>query len=325
MTTLGDYLKAEGFKVNDSDVPYGRDTTWRGVGWLFVHHTADTCDPAQAAARARYIKTAEGRYPPLSQLMLGRDQKVYVCAKQRSGQGEPGRASHAGDGAYPGIPTNTGNEVGLGVEVQCSGAHPLAHHADSYDTMIRLLAALCRRYGLDQTQVIGHKEYSSTGKIDPRDSMGTIRADVKAALAGGDDDVVQYASMSRTGDIVLEPGVPRWVGWESESSDDWGGHKGTNAGVNLPGGVCEGGAIFFTDGPCLAELVRAPAGSAADDSGMTLLGGTQHQGGRGTLVVPPFSAVDAVYLRLTAPDDIGPPTTLLSASLRLTVSGRQKG
>lgn len=317
MSTLGEALKAEGYRVNDKPA-LGRDSSWDRVRWLFVHHTADTCDPSQAAARASYIRTASGRYPPLAQVMLGRDGVVYVCSEQRDGQKEPGRASHAGEGSYPGIPTDQANEVALGLEVQCSGAHPLAHHADTYALMVRLLATLCRRYGLDASKVVGHKEYSSTGKIDPRDNCDTIRADVRQALEQG-DDVARYASLQRTTDLALRAGVPDLINWEDESSDDWGGHNKTNAGINLPGGVVSGGTIFYTDGPCLVEVIRGPAGG---EGPWTLLGATEHPGGRGTLVVPPASATDALYVRMTAEED---DVTLLSASLRLTVTDRQKG
>jgi hypothetical protein len=223
MTTLGDYLRDEGFKVNESNVPSGRDAAWDRVKWIFVHHTADSCDPKQAASRASYIKTASGRYPPLAQLMLGRDQVVYVCCKPRSGDHEPGRASHAGEGDYPGIPTDRGNEVALGVEVQCSGAHKISTHADSYASLIELAASLCRRYGLSSDKVIGHKEYSSTGKIDPRDSMDAIRADVRQALAGDDGEMKHTIAVTDLDQpLVLAAGATGFVDFRDVDEDDEG-------------------------------------------------------------------------------------------------------
>lgn len=225
MTALGAYLKDEGFDVDDSNVPLGRDSAWQGVRWLFVHHTADTDDPGDAAACARYIRTAEGRYPPLAQIMVGQDHRVYVCCKPRDGQAEPGRASHAGEGTYPGIPTDRGNEVALGVEVQCTGAHPLAHHATTYALTIDVLASLCRRYGLGPDKVIGHREYSSTGKIDPRDDCDRIRRDVRRVLEGDTMPANHYLTVDDAVPGTVLPGMgAAYVQWQGEDSDGAGWH-----------------------------------------------------------------------------------------------------
>jgi hypothetical protein len=154
---------------------------------------------------------------------------VWMCSKQRSGQAEPGRASHAGEGSYPGIPTDCGNQMSLGIEVQCSGAHPLANHKDQYDILIDLIADLCKRYGLDSTKVIGHKEYSSTGKIDPRDSMNTIRADVKAKMGSGssggssdteEDELLAVVSLSSSTDQAIPLGPDSWNNIDFDKETD---------------------------------------------------------------------------------------------------------
>jgi len=258
MTTLGNYLKGKGFKVDDSNVPYGRDTTWDKVKWIFVHHTASTCNASKESADANYIRTASGRYPPLAQIMLGQSGKVWMCSKQRGGQAEPGRASHAGEGSYPGIPTDCGNQMSLGIEVQCSGAHPLANHKDQYAVLIDLIADLCKRYGLDSTKVIGHKEYSSTGKIDPRDSMNTIRADVKAQMGSAqqpneEDPLIAVVLLKSSTDQPI-PADPSWNNIDFDSENDpqgWHadpglypsvgckatGYAATYARINPKGGV----------------------------------------------------------------------------------------
>lgn len=245
MTTLGDYLKGKGFRVDDSNVPYGRDTTWDKVKWIFVHHTASTCDASKEASDANYIKTASGRYPPLAQIMLGQSGKVWMCSKQRSGQAEPGRASHAGEGVYPGIPRDCGNQMSLGIEVQCSGAHPLANHKDQYAVLIDLIADLCTRFKLDSTKVIGHKEYSSTGKIDPRDNMNAIRADVKAKMGSGssggstpgseEDTLLSVLSLKTSADQTI-PIAPSWnnIDWESEGNDSANWHSDGSPSIKPP-------------------------------------------------------------------------------------------
>jgi len=179
--TIGAFLRTQGFAVDDHPV-VGRSTPWDRVRWIVVHHTVSACDPADEADEAAYLKTASGRFPPLAQLMLGQSGTVWVLCQQRPGQNEPGRASHAGKGSLAGIRRECANQVALGIEVQCAGTHPLATHPHQYDVLIRLVAALCRRYGIGAAKVIGHKEWSSEGKVDPRDDMATIRADVARAL-----------------------------------------------------------------------------------------------------------------------------------------------
>jgi hypothetical protein len=180
MSSLGEYLAGQGFTVDDNPV-YGRTTTWRGVKWLMVHHYAGSEMASAAAGEARRAKEGFSA-APICQLYLDLTGKVWVISKERPGQESPGRASHAGTGSYPGIEDNKGNEVALGIECQCSGQHPLSTHSVEYEALIRLLAVLCRRYGLDASKVIGHKEYTSR-KVDPRDDMDVIRRDVAAELA----------------------------------------------------------------------------------------------------------------------------------------------
>lgn len=179
-TTLGSFLKAQGHTVVDADVPYGRDSAWTGVKYILVHHTASP-DAGLEATIAQYVKTG-GAFPPLSQIVLGQSGKVWITSKQRQGQAEPGRASHAGRGSWPGVPTDRMNEFSLGIECQASGTKPLSAYPVMYKTLIKLIADLCKRYNLNETKVIGHKEWSSTGKVDPLDNMDKIRADVRAIL-----------------------------------------------------------------------------------------------------------------------------------------------
>lgn len=177
-TTLGDFLGEQGFIVHDMNVPIGRDSKWLGVEYIMVHHTASPVSTS-AASDAHWIKTGTG-YPPLAQLMLDRQNEVWVCCQEREGQPSPGRASHAGQGRGYGIPDGTMNERSLGIEVCNDGTQPLASDPDQYATLIKLINALRDRYNVPSSKVIGHKEWSSTGKVDPRDSMDKIRADVAA-------------------------------------------------------------------------------------------------------------------------------------------------
>lgn len=181
-TTLGRYLKTKGFIVDDTNVPYGRSSTWTKPRYVVVHHAASNESIASEKNLANYVKRG-GDSPPLSQIVLGQSGKVWMCSKQRPGQNEPGRANHAGFGRWPGVARNQMNTCSIGIEVQCNGMHPLNTHAAQYKVLIKLIAQLCKRYGFNETHVLGHKEWSTTGKKDPRDSMNKIRADVKVQLA----------------------------------------------------------------------------------------------------------------------------------------------
>ena len=321
MSSLGSFLAREGFAVIDAPVN-GRESEWRGVSWLFVHHTASTCDPDNAGADARYIKTASGRFPPLSQLMLGQDNRVYVTGRQRTGQAEPGRASHAGEGVYPGIPRDQGNAVALGLEVQCSGRHPLATHAITYTTMVRLLASLCRRYTLDPSRVIGHKEYSTTGKIDPLDNMTTIRRDVAAALkpqphppAG---DTMMFLSVKAPKEGTPVP-AGKWVAvkWTREADDDWKGHPDGYARIDLPrGGLVSGAGMlrWSGPGPIEARFVRGPKDGTANLE----VGATLGLPGPFTIPLAPVTSQDSLWLEVQATES----GTLTFAQLRIGVTPR---
>jgi len=181
-STLGRWLKEQEFTVEDDDVPFGRDSDWSGVQFLMVHHTVSP-DDGEESDIAHYVRVGgEGTYPPLAQITLGQSGTVWMCSKEKVGQSDPGRASHAGSGSGYGVPTDTMNEVSLGIECQCDGTHPLSTHTHMYNVLIQLLAALATRYSVPVENIIGHKEWSSTGKTDPLDSMDTIRTDVAAVL-----------------------------------------------------------------------------------------------------------------------------------------------
>jgi len=93
------------------------------------------------------------------------------------------------------------NAHSLGIECQCDGSHPIKTHSTQYEALIRLLAALSRRYNVPVENIIGHKEWSSTGKVDPRDDMDDIRKDVAEALDSEDEmaDVLDYDYLEKPG------------------------------------------------------------------------------------------------------------------------------
>lgn len=178
-TTLGGWLAARGWVVHDQGVPVGRDSTWLGVKYLILHHTGPY---SSAAGMAKYLRSGTD-IAPLAQLMLDELGEVWVCSRERGGQTSPGRASHAGLGSGFGVPDDQMNECSLGLEVLADGSKPLSAYPTQYAAVIRLLADLREYYRVPQARLIGHKEWSRTGKVDPLDDMDKVRADVEALLS----------------------------------------------------------------------------------------------------------------------------------------------
>jgi len=218
MTTLGAWLKTQGFTVDDNDVPLGRQSTWSNVKYLMVHHTASP-DTGSEYGIAKYVRTG-GTYPPLAQIMLGQSGKVWMTCQERGGQKDPGRASHAGNGSGFGVARDTMNSHALGIECQCDGTHKLAKHVRLYSVLIDLLAALSRHYRVPVANIIGHKEWSNTGKVDPRDDMSVIRAAVAKKLEGSVSTSDGFLSLKETDvrkvktntDVLIDiDGKTRWT------------------------------------------------------------------------------------------------------------------
>lgn len=188
--SIADHLRAWDLDVKVVGVP-ARPGAWGLPRAIFVHHTGDTCDADRVDDVLRVVRDGRGGANPvpgpLAQLMLGQDGRVYIVARARPGQVQPGRANHAGAGSYSRLrlPLDAGNAYAAGIEVQCSGRHPLSRHPRLYRVLVRLLAAWCDYYGLPAAAVIGHREYAPDRKIDPVDDMDDVRRDVAAALAAG--------------------------------------------------------------------------------------------------------------------------------------------
>lgn len=118
---------------------------------------------------------------PLAQLVLERDGTYRVIAA--------GVCWHAGRGSWPGWPTNNANFHTIGIEAVNNGTGQ-EWPAVQLDAYKRGCAAILRHIGRDANDCVGHKEYSSEGKIDPFPiDMDAFRRDVAYLipnkLAGG--------------------------------------------------------------------------------------------------------------------------------------------
>lgn len=189
LSNLANVCRAAGLAVVEIDGwqtrgYLGRDLAdVRGVLW---HHTA--------AGGSSFVRDdapslgicTDGRSDlagPLSQIVLGRSGTVYIVAA--------GLANHAGAGSAPGIPTDAGNYYLIGIEMESSGVAPYDWTPEQLAVVPVLGAALERAYLYDQAEddrpQLGHKEYSSQGKIDPAGWPGDcdgLRDSINAILSG---------------------------------------------------------------------------------------------------------------------------------------------
>ncbi|MDV8006738.1 N-acetylmuramoyl-L-alanine amidase [Rhodococcus sp. IEGM 1318] len=110
-----------------------------------------------------------------AQLHISRSGHWTVCGV--------GIAYHAGQGSYPGLPTNNANPIVVGVEAENSGTEGWS--SAQYWSYVRGVAAINRRAGRDSSRAIGHKEWAAIqGKWDPGGmDMGKLRADVGNMIA----------------------------------------------------------------------------------------------------------------------------------------------
>lgn len=186
LTDLADKLRAytapDGSKLTVVEVAGWQTRGYAGYGLNAVaghmyHHTA-TAESAFAYADCPTLNLlVNGRSDlpgPLCNIALGRSGTVYVIAA--------GWANHAGPGSAGGSYVNVGNAYFIGNEMESSGTRN-----DWTPAQVRIMphvgAALERGYGDQSFIQMGHKEYSSMGKIDPAYiNMNTIRADINDLL-----------------------------------------------------------------------------------------------------------------------------------------------
>ena len=182
---LADVLKAQRPAIKVVELP-----DWRQYGhgdfgsiWgVMVHHTGNARADAMSIRNGR--PDLEG---PLSNLHIAQDGTVTVVAA--------GVCWHAGRGSFPGIPTDNGNQVLIGIECawpRDTSITPATQTRERWPdaqiiAMRDSVAAILTRLGHDSSRVIAHKEYAgiAQGKWDPGNlSMDWFREEVAKAQAG---------------------------------------------------------------------------------------------------------------------------------------------
>ncbi|HTF08900.1 MAG TPA: N-acetylmuramoyl-L-alanine amidase [Asanoa sp.] len=147
-----------------------------GVLW---HHTAAT-------------SSASNPHPALNVCINGRpDLTGPLCQALVDYNGvfhliSAGRANHAGASRGSGpIPAGDGNTLLIGWEIDYNGVNQ-EMTAAQYNASIAATAAVLTRLGKDSSYARGHRETSTTGKIDPSFiDLNVMRAEVAAKMSGG--------------------------------------------------------------------------------------------------------------------------------------------
>lgn len=175
---LADVLRAEGVSVVEEGNWQGRyrpgDFNPIGVLW---HHTAGS------------TTSASNPYPSLNICINGRpDLAGPLCHALVDYFGvfhviSAGRANHAGAARASGpIPAGDGNTMLVGWEIDYNGVSQ-SMSAAQYNASLKATAAVLRRLGRDASYARGHRETSTTGKIDPAFcDLDVMRSDVAALL-----------------------------------------------------------------------------------------------------------------------------------------------
>lgn len=176
---LADVLRGAG-------VPVVEEGDWRnrmrpgsfnpiGVLW---HHTAATSSPSNPHPALNIcINGRPDLAGPLCQALVDYNGVFHIISA--------GRCNHAGAARASGpIPAGDGNTMLIGWEIDYNGVNQQMTSAQ-YNNSLKATAAVLRQLGRDASYARGHKETSTTGKIDPSFiDLNVMRADVQRLLDG---------------------------------------------------------------------------------------------------------------------------------------------
>jgi len=147
-----------------------------GVLW---HHTAATSSASNPHPALNIcINGRSDLAGPLCQALVDYNGVFHVISA--------GRCNHAGTSRGSGpIPAGDGNTLMIGWEIDYNGVNQ-EMTAAQYNASVAATAAVLKRLGKDSSYARGHRETSTSGKIDPSFiDLNTMRADVAAKMAGG--------------------------------------------------------------------------------------------------------------------------------------------
>lgn len=159
------------------------------VGTL-CHHTATTVAWTIAAVLRLLTGGRSGLPGPLCQFGLDRKGTVWLVAA--------GRANHAGKARSVGsVAAGDGNELYIGIEAFNSGTGE-PWPAVQYNAYVLLAAVIQVEFTKNSSRAVaGHKETSTTGKVDPTFDMNVFRQRVAVMMDQITDEPVTPTPVTR--------------------------------------------------------------------------------------------------------------------------------
>ncbi|MBB5111097.1 peptidoglycan recognition protein family protein [Micromonospora echinospora] len=206
---LADVLRSAGVTVVEEGNWLGRvaGSSFNPIGVLW-HHTAAASSATNPHPALGICINGRSDLPgPLCHALVDYNGVFHVISG--------GRANHAGSSRGSGpIPAGDGNTLLVGWEIDYNGVDQRMTPAQ-YSASVLATAAVLRRLGRDASYARGHRETSTTGKIDPSFiDLDSMRADVARQLTGNPplelwkDDMKLIQSTNR-GIALVGPGYFR--------------------------------------------------------------------------------------------------------------------
>lgn len=181
---LGDVLRAAGVDVVEEPGWLTRTAggTFDPIGVLW-HHTAAPSSAANPAPALGVVINGRPDLPgPLCHALVDYHGVFHLVSANH--------ANHAGTARASGpIPAGSGNTMLVGWEIDYAGdgggGQVQQMTPAQYSASVAATAAVLTRLGRDASYARGHRETSTTGKIDPSFiDLDSMRADVAAAMGG---------------------------------------------------------------------------------------------------------------------------------------------
>ena len=175
---LADVLRAEGVQVVEEGnwLNRMRPGSFDPIGVLWHHTAGSTTSPTNPHPSLNVVINGRSDLPgPLAQALVDYFGVFHVISA--------GRCNHAGTARASGpIPAGDGNTMLIGWEIDYNGVSQ-SMSAAQYNASLKATAAVLRRLGRTASYARGHRETSTTGKIDPSFvDLDVMRADVAALL-----------------------------------------------------------------------------------------------------------------------------------------------
>lgn len=174
---LGDVLRSAGCRVVEEGdwLRRGVSGTFAPIGVLWHHTAAFSSSSRPAPSLDVVIGGRPDLQGPLCQALVDYHGVFHLISARRANHAGPARASGP-------IPAGDGNTMLIGWEIDYQGVDQRMTTAQ-YEASVQGTAAVLRRLGRDASYARGHRETSTTGKIDPGHvDVNTMRVDVATAM-----------------------------------------------------------------------------------------------------------------------------------------------